>query len=980
MDHSRIVAALALLPLVLPGLAGAAGIELISKTPLRLAPDAVGGAVTEDRPAISADGRYAVFVSLAHNLAPGQTDLDFNADVFLHDRTTGTNRLVSHAAGSPDTPGDRGSEQPDISADGRFVAFVSAARNLVPGAADAGGDTRNVYLWDRETGQTTLVSRRADGGEGGDGSSLDPSLSADGNVVVFTSQATDLIPGLDLADSGENVYLYERASGTVSLVSRSAASASRSGNHPSFGATVSADGRIVAYLSGATDLVAGQNDTNEGTDVFLFDRLTGATALASHAAGSALTTADGSSQGPSLSADGRYVAFESLGSDLVSGVFDFNSIPDAYFYDRLLGTVSLVSFAEGPRDTARGGFRPEISEDGGTVLYFLPNLGRLLDSQIVAYEILTGSLSLVTRAPQSPITHANRGALAFSMSADGRIVAFTSSSTNLVAGQQDTVPGAPDLFVHDRATGATALASHAAGSLTRTADRGSYTPSLSADGSWVAYGSTASDLVAGALDAAATTDVFLYERTTGANRTLTRHPPGMASHTAYGASLEPSLSADGRYVAFVGYDWGLVPGLAVPSLRSNIYLHDRVIRRTFLVSRSARAPFAGGDADSRAPRISRDGSVVVFNSLASDLVPGQEDRAGTSDVFLWDRLTGRTTLVSHAHASRTRAGTGDSQLGDVSADGDVVAFNSTAPGLVARQQNGGFNVFAWDRQIGATALVSHHGLRPSRPGNGISSFSSMSPDGAFIAFESSAADLILPVRDRNAQFDAFLYERRTGRTSLLSRRFGGRRPLISANGRWAAFSSYEKEGGVEASVVLLDRANGHTLVVTPPSRGSALPLGLSDNGRWLLFNSAEPDLVPGQIDEEPFSNLFLFDRVSKEIQLVSHVPGDPLRPLGRGLVGARLSPNGRWVTFLSDFPIAFLANVFLYDRTTEDLTLVSSSPRDPGQGGNAQSSGPVVISSGLVAFASQAANLVPRDFNFGNYDVFVYIPPTRGSW
>lgn len=967
MFHRRVAAALALL-LVLPGLAGAAEIELISKTPPRLAPDAVGGAMAENRSTISADGRYVVFVSLAHNLAPGQSDLQFNADIFLHDRATGTNRLISHAAGSPNTPGDRGSEQPSISADGRFVAFVSAARNLVPGTAGAGEDTRNVYLWNRDTGRTILVSRRAGGSEGADGSSLNPSLSADGNVLVFTSQATDLVPGLDLEDSGENVYLYERNSGTVRLVSRSAASANRAGNQSSFGATVSADGRVVAYLSGATDLVTGQNDTNGGTDVFLFDRLTGATTLASHADGSALTTADGSSQGPSLSADGRYVAFESLGSDLVAGVSDFNNIPDAFFYDRLLGTVSLVSFVKDARQVASGGFQPEISEDGGTVLYFLANLSRLRDSQIVAVEILTGSLSLVTRAPASPSAEANRGALAFSMSADGRIVAFTSNSTNLVAGQQDTVPEAPDLFVHDRSTGATALVSHAAGSLTRTADRGSHTPALSADGSWIAYGSTATDLAADVLDAGATADVFLYERTTGANRTLTRHAPGMASLTAYGASLEPSLSADGRYVAFVGYDWGLVPGLTVPSLRSNIYLHDRVTRRTFLVSRSTRAPLAGGDADSRAPRISRDGSVVAFNSLASDLVPGQEDRPGTSDVFLWDRRTGRMILVSRAHASRARAGTGDSQLGDVSADGNLVAFNSTAPGLVARQQNVGFgNVFVWDRRTGATALVSHHGLRPSRTGNGFSSFSSMSPDGAFIAFESGAADLVLPIRDRNAQTDAFLYQRRTGQISLLSRKAGGLRPLISANGRWASFISIEREGGVKGSVVLLDRANGRTLVVAPPHPGFPQPLGLSDNGRWLLFRSDVNDLI-------------LFDRVSRETRLVSHVPGDPLRPLRRGLDSIRLSPNGRWVTFLSDFPIPLLANVFLYDRTTEELTVVSSPPSAPGQGGSSQSSGPVVINSGLVAFASQAANLVPRDFNFGNYDVFVYTPLRGGLW
>ncbi|HEV2846560.1 MAG TPA: hypothetical protein VG477_17020, partial [Thermoanaerobaculia bacterium] len=400
------------------------------------------------------------------------------------------------------------------------------------------------------------------------------------------------------------------------------------------------------------------------------------------------------------------------------------------------------------------------------------------------------------------------------------------------------------------------------------------------------------------------------------------------------------------------------------------------------VSRSARAPFAGGDADSRSPFISRDGSVVVFSSTASDLVPGQEDRFNTSDVFLWDRRTGRTTLVSRAHASRTRAGTGQSLLGGVSADGNVVAFDSNSPGLVARQLDpkGNRDVFLWDRRTGATALVSHNGLRPSRAGNELSRFSSMTPDGAFIAFDSYASDLVLPIRDLNAKPDAFLYERRTGRISLLGRTGGGQ-PLISVNGRFAAFVT--EATALAYSLVLLDRATGNALEIA--SSGQTLPFlrGLSEDGRWLLLASDAPDLVPGQIDQEDTSDLFLFDRVARQLRLVSHVPGDPLRTTGRDVQFARLSPNGRWAAFQSDSPLLLPAagpdpilNVFLYDRTTEDAALVSRSASDPGQGGNGPSSGLLdVLDGGIVAFASQASNLVARDFNFGNIDVFVYVPP-----
>ncbi len=967
--------------------AGAAEAELISRIPPQLAPETAGGAYPLSRTALSADGRYLAFASFAPNLVPGQVDANSGLDVFVHDRVAGTTRLISHASGAPATAGNRPSgHQPVISADGRFVTFVSAASDLVPGTGDVPPDPAggNVFLWDRETGQLTLISRRAGSGEAGDGASLSPSLSADGGVLVFTSRAVDLIPGLTLAYPGENVYAWERATGTLSLVSRSAASPTRSGNNTSSGPVVSADGRFVAYLSGASDLVAGQNDLNGAIqDLFLFDRLTGATTLVSHVGGTALATPNGSSHGPTLSADGRYVAFGSHATNLVSGVADDNGRSDAFLYDRLSGVVSWVSLS-GP-GAAEGGIDPEVSADGGTVVYLTNAPSPFAGGQIIAYDVLTGSRSLVTRTPESPSTPADRGATSLSISADGRLVAFASAATDLVAGQQDSLRGASDVFVHDRASGVTVLASHAAGSPSRAGGLSSVVPDISADGRWIAYSSFAADLVTGVRDSPATLDLFLYEKATGGNRLVTRHAPGLASRTALDDSRAPAMSADGRYVAFTS-GAALLPGLVVRPGSPNVYLHDRVTGQTVLVSRSTQASFAGGDAASLEPRISRDGSVVVFNSLAGDLAPGQEDRGGTSDVFLWDRRTGRTILVSHAHASRVRAGTGHSSVAGVSADGNVVVFNSSAPALAARQQdvNQNTDVFLWDRRTGSTVLVSHHGLRPARTGNAASGFSSMSLDGAFVAFTSRASDLALPTRDVNGQYDAFLYERRTGRIALLSRAGGsvsGSFPLLSANGRWAAFLGLKQRHTGRSAMILLNRANGGTVEVDLAGEldGFALPLGLSDDGRWLLFSSDAPALVPGQTDDGITDDLFLFDRVSRQVRLVSHVPGDPLRASGGNVYDARLSPDGRWVAFQSDAPLLPdpasppVIAVYLYDRTTEDVTLASRSAFNPPQPANGASLEPVVVNGGIVAFSSQASDLAPRDFN-AFFDVFVYAP------
>ena len=984
--RKSVVALLALLAMVSPAVASAAGIELISRIPPQLAPETASGAYPLSRTALSADGRYLVFASSAPNLVPEQIDPEFGLDVFFHDRVAGTTRLISHASGAPATAGNRPSgHQPVISADGRFVAFVSAASDLVAGTGDVPPDQAggNVFLWDRETGQLTLVSRRAGSGEGGDGASLSPSLSADGRVLVFTSKATDLIPGLTLAHPGENVYAWDRTTGALSLVSRSAASPTRSGNNTSYGPVVSADGRFVAYLSGASDLVAGENDLNgAGQDLFLFDRLTGATTLVSHAGGTALATPNGSSHSPTLSADGRYVAFGSHGTNLVSGVADDNGRPDVFLYDRLSGALAWVSLS-GP-GAAEGGIEPEISADGGTVVYLTNAPSPFAGGQIIAYDVLTGSRSLVTHALESPSTPADRGATSFSISADGRLVAFASAATNLVAGQQDSLRDASDVFVHDRASGITVLASHAAGSPSRTGNQGSLQPVVSGDGRWIAYHSFATDLVTGVRDSTSL-DLFLHERATGENRLVTRHAPDLASSTAGDDSRAPAMSADGRYVAFTS-GAALLPGLVVRPSSPNVYLHDRVTGQTVLVSRSTKAPFAGGDAASLEPRISRDGSVVVFDSLAGDLVPGQEDRGGTSDVFLWDRRTGRTTLVSHAHASRVRAGTGHSSVAGVSADGNVVAFNSYATALAPRQQdvNQNTDVFLWDRRTSSTVLVSHHGQRPARTGNAPSYFSSMSLDGAFVAFYSRASDLALPTRDVNRQYDAFLYERRTGRIALLSRAGGsiaGSSPLISADGRWAAFRGLKQRHTGRSAMVLLNRANGGTveLNLAAESDGLIPPVGLSDDGRWLLFRSDDPALVPGQADDRFTSDLFLFDRVSRQVRLVSHVPGDPLRASGRNVSDARLSPDGRWVVFQSDAPLLpdpaspEVSSVYLYDRTTEELTLVSRSAFNPPQPANGASLEPEVVNGGIVAFSSQASDLAPRDFN-AFFDVFVYAP------
>src|SRR5213078_1257125 len=247
----------------------------------------------------------------------------------VRDRQTGMTARVS--VDSAGTQGNSSSRAPALSADGRFVAFQSDATNLVVG--DTNGKT-DVFVHDRQTGPTERVSVASGGGRLGTGGSggffAFPSLSADGRLVAFQSDATNLVAGD--TNGATDLFVHDRQTGTTERVS--VASGGRQGNGFSAGPVLSADGRFVAFYSTATNLVAG--DTNGATDVFVHDRQTGTTERVSVAPGG--TQGNGSSAGPVLSADGGLVAFHSTATNLVAG--DANGAYDVFVHDRAVSTTT----------------------------------------------------------------------------------------------------------------------------------------------------------------------------------------------------------------------------------------------------------------------------------------------------------------------------------------------------------------------------------------------------------------------------------------------------------------------------------------------------------------------------------------------------------------------------------------------------------------------------------------------------------------
>jgi Tol biopolymer transport system component len=261
------------------------------------------------RPAISADGRFVAFESAATNLVPD--DDNGIRDVFVRDLKRGETTRVSVSSSGAEQISGHGVEElgtiPAISANGRYVAFSSRGKNLVEGDRN---DTDDIFVRDRKLGETTRVSVSSTGEEANDTSLFYPSISPNGRFVAFTSWASNLVAD-DENGHHEDVFVRDRKKGVTTRIREN----NRSGSLYSGLPSISANGRFVAFEAPASDLVQG--DRNEAVDVFLRDRKRGRTTLLS--VSSEGTQGNSESSFPVISANGRFVAFSSLASNLVEG-------------------------------------------------------------------------------------------------------------------------------------------------------------------------------------------------------------------------------------------------------------------------------------------------------------------------------------------------------------------------------------------------------------------------------------------------------------------------------------------------------------------------------------------------------------------------------------------------------------------------------------------------------------------------------------
>ncbi len=378
---------------------------------------------------LSADGRYAAFASEASNLV--EEDTNDTWDIFVRDCQEGTTTRVS-----VDSKGEQGNGKclyATISADGRYVGFSSRANNLVEGDTNRVG--YDAFVHDRQTGKTTLVSLNSEGEQAkNNGESLGvfvEAMSADGRYVVLVSDVKHLVAEDD--ELNWDVFVHDRQTGETTCVSMSP---DGTGERMSYDASISHDGRYVVFTSSSDNLVAG--DTNKADDVFVHDRETGKTVRVSVSSGG--DQRNGRSWDPAISADGRYVAFASAASNLVEG--DTNGKWDIFVHDCWEGTTARVSVGPEGREANGSSVSPIISANGRYV-GFDSSAGNLVagvggegsldeDRNVFVHDRQTGETVCISIAPNG--VTANDISFGASISRSGRYVAFVSEASNLVSG------------------------------------------------------------------------------------------------------------------------------------------------------------------------------------------------------------------------------------------------------------------------------------------------------------------------------------------------------------------------------------------------------------------------------------------------------------------------------------------------------------------------------------------------------------------
>jgi Tol biopolymer transport system component len=849
--------------------------------------------------------------------------------------------------------GNGDSMEPLVSPDGRFILFDSTACNLAPGTG--GPLCFQVYLHDRASNTTTLVSVNLNG-LGGSGNSIYGGMSPDGRHVVFQSDASDLVAGDN--NGATDIFVRDLVAGTTALAS--VATSGIQGNGPSTSPVITPDGRYVAFLSVANNLVTNGNGA---PNVFVRDLVMQTTVLASPG----LTSTYGlpsspygfSTSPPAITPDGRYVAFGTPFTGLVPAAT--NTAGEVYVRDLVANqtiwastNASTLAYAILGQTTNQSSEHPEISDDGTFVTF---KTGSRSNAVIFQYNMTNGTTTtiytnaLLYTAGTATALLADDDFYGPETTPDGRFVAFVAIEA---ASQGSTNYGSVRLW--DSETGTNVVVCTNAGGVYSPGTL-SQAPVVTPDGHYVAFLSNARDLTTNSVSNGF--HIFLRDMIGGSMTMVDVDTNGVGSTDFEG--MFPSLSTNGQFVAFSGPDSQLAP-LDINGA-DDVFLRDMSADATQMISqRSSSVPVrSGGGLSSEGPlSISADGRWVAFASYATDLVPNDTNNA--EDVFVCDRWSGSNTLVSVAPNGGCALG-GQSMSPMISTNGRYVIFLSAATNLTTNviTNPGTYNIFRRDLQLQTTVLVTVN-TNGTTSGDHPSYTPAMSLDGRYVAFISQADNLAAGVRNGGGFWRdidggvtvAFC----TNNSSFTAAQYAGMLPppTMSTNGRYVACASLISPTAVP--IFVWDHVLSRNIYSNWFYNYSGFPV-ISPDGSRLLYQSFSYASAPANCVQ---------DLVHGTNMLTINLTESTRSP---GI----WSGNGRFVAMVSLAAVSSkdtnnATDVYLCDLLTPTNILVSVNSSHTASG-NAASDSPAVSWDGrYVVFRSFSTNIVAGHTNAP--DLYVY--------
>lgn len=809
----------------------------------------------------SADGRYVVFESMASNLVAGDTNLQ--KDVFLKDLGEGliTRISVNHLGAQL----EGASHTACISKDGNKITFISASQ--ATDEVDHRGD--DLYLYDRtdRTNPTlTLISKpnaalgSACIGDVCEGYAANAAVSGDGRFVVFAAVSDHLVSGIT-HPNWRQIYLYDVVSRTIVLVSRNTSGAEP--NSIADAPSISNDGSKIVFSSKASDLIT--SDLNGRNDVFVFD--TGTESMTRLSQTSSGTGSNQNAIYPVISGNGEKVLFYSSASNLLARD---HAGANLYYADVNTGNLQLVNTPSGSDTNNRNlllqGYWG-LSDDGVYVVFSsgdnsLVGSSLNLPDSVFLKNMTTGAVNRV--APESIDLGKHISASAPRISPENERIYFVGHANDQVETDSNNVA---DVFVHTLATANTSLLSvpnkevltvSGANGVTGVQRVGyqdilSGGRKISTDGRYVVFASNANNLVEGALVFQGSQNIYLYDR---GKRQMHLVSKSIRSTPNHRDAYAPSISADGKYVVFHSSRDDLIDGVPAPvasgSPHSQVFLYDVFRDELSLVSVGADGTSPANNRSTQAA-ISANGEYVVFISSASNLIA--EGVGALDQVYGRNLTTGQTLLISQQKVPATAVVTpsdGRCDKPSVSAGGLAVVFDCEAGNLVVDDTNGVKDVFLWSGDDFSIKRISTHS--DGTQSNGVSEDGVVSDDGQWVAFTSSASNLVTP--ETTARRKVYRYRISTEQTELASISTSGITPVastgapsISADGRYIAFGSDDAllvgavvDDNFKQDAFVRDMKAGATKRVSVDSRrmqgneASSSP-SISADGRFVYFAS-----------------------------------------------------------------------------------------------------------------------------------------------